>query len=167
MGVMQATNADTIEAAHHSKLIIEKEVAVSNTAYAFVYNDNAKTKKDPSDSRFYLVKPQIVFNSQGPLVGISYNASTGALTIPSAGIYEVVYSVSPRYDTDVALAVNGKEIRPSRVSLQQRTLTKNTFLLKLAQGDHVSIILPTDGKGSSFTRNEGVGNSASLLITKL
>jgi hypothetical protein len=160
------------EGRHHSELRIQKEVSVlAKSAFAFVYNDNAKTTPDPAAPLYYLVNSQIVFNSQGPSSKISYDKSTGALTVPTTGIYEVAYSISPRYNgTNLALAVNEKEVRESRVQVAQRTFTKNTFILQLNQGDHVSLILPKDKKdrkGTSFTRSGGIGSSASLLIIKL
>jgi hypothetical protein len=158
---LYATSLNSLEASR-SELRIEKPVAVDiEQPFAFVYNDNAKTKK--SGDR-YLIEHPIVFNSQGPSKKIAYDSKTGELIVSEPGHYEVTYSALTQQATPLMfLEVNGKTAPSTSVAVQHGLNTTAVFVLKLAKGDRVGLVVATD----SLDRNKGVGTSASLSMQKL
>jgi hypothetical protein len=169
---LQATDVfvDFSEAHCKLKLVKEIPILVAQETYAFVYDDTAE--EDPaSDTKHKgasLVVSPFIFNSKGPTKKVAY--ARGVSTVPTAGNYQIVYSIYP-FKNDaphaVALAVNGKEIKATRVEIKKSGgLTNARFILKLAQGDHVSLILPDVPKtGTYLSLKPGI--NVSLLITKL
>jgi hypothetical protein len=165
---LQATTALTDSSEAHCKLRLIEEVSVlvAPGTYAFVYAD---TKKEVRDTRGdFLATSPLIFNSKGPIKNMTYAA--GQATVPTAGSYQVIYSIVPSNAANApdsfALAVNGKEIRASRISLLRvsQNLVRASFILKLAQGDHVSLVLPGTSRASLSLKP---GINASLLVTKL
>jgi hypothetical protein len=185
---LQATNAsiDSSEAGCHRPNLIDlidndPSLIPVEPTFAYVYNNNAKTK--PAGNDGYLVQSPIIFNSKGPAEKITFDRTTGELIVPVAGTYEIKYAVSSgatyesrkgykNFVKDIfidfmALEVNGQEVRPSRVSVRIAPRTA-TFVLNLAQGDHVGLILPgTSESKSILSRDGGEGNSAYLMVKKL
>jgi hypothetical protein len=177
---LQAINASIIPSEAHCKLKLIEEVSVlvAPETYAFVYD---LTAKEPTSNQrdAFLVTTPLAFNSKGPIKNMTYAA--GQATVPTGGSYQVIYSIDPVIGkgrpNSIALAVNGKEIKASRIAVKKtapnyrksngrsRTpLIMANFILQLNQGDQVSLILP-DASPSYLSLKSGI--NASLLITKL
>jgi hypothetical protein len=165
---LHATDAlNFLEASHNDQLglRIEKLVAVPiEKPFAFVYNNNAKTKEF-RNRNLYLIDNPIMFNSQGPSKKFIYDSKTGELIVPEAGYYEIAYSFFPVRHGGMNLVVNGKDVR-STIARADYSSRLNTalFVLKLAKGDRVGLsVFDT----TAANRNHGVGTSISLSMTKL
>jgi hypothetical protein len=165
----ETTPAHSSEARCKLKLIEEFAVKVAPETYAFVYDDTAK-ETPAFGTRYkgaYLATTPLIFNSKGPLKKIAYDSKSGELTVPTTGNYQVTYSIFP-FKVDgprsVALAVNGKEVKASRIKISKDKLFTTKIIVKLAQGDHIQLILP--GTQDAYLSLKP-GISTSLLITKI
>jgi hypothetical protein len=167
---LQATDNDlsALESYCRLKLIEEEPIAVAPNTFAFVYNSNAK---ETINRGGYRAQSPVIFNSTGSLKHIAYNSKNGQLTVPDKGYYKVTYSITP-FSTNgprsMALAVNGKEVKSSEIAVlknKEAAPSTATFILSLAAGDHVSLILPN--ASGFFLDGTDAESSASLFITKL
>jgi hypothetical protein len=184
MGLHSLQAADTTDSTEADcRLHLIKEVPVlvaSKPIFGYVYTNSAKTTAGTGRFRnAYRVTSPLIFNSSGPLHNVVYNSETGELIVSETGNYQITYHITvataPDFDKlrpyPMALAVNGKEIRPTQIAIDENYSAPNltgVFVLKLAKHDAVSLILPGKPPKSGFylSRDSG-GTSASLEVKKL
>jgi hypothetical protein len=163
------TSIDSLEGDCRPLFIIDTPARTA-PIFAFVYSDNAKTTRVAGvfgESDGYKSKKTVVFNTRGPIAKIVYDDTTGELTVPTAGRYEVVYCIQRDSNfTFMALAVNGEQITESVVPAKSYYQSA-TFILTLAKGDRISLVLSSLEKTYFIARNGGVGNSTSLFVKKI
>jgi hypothetical protein len=165
---LQATNnsMDSLEAHHNKQQLGIDKLVLDEPAFAFVYNSYGTQFR-------YKIESPVVFQAKGAIANFAYNSTTGELTAHAAGTYEVVYGINPQNKsiTNLALAVNGKEVPASVVPVRYQLMSA-TCLLTLDRGDRVTLILPhaktpTFIEKSAFGRLPKLAHSVSLFINKI
>jgi hypothetical protein len=133
------------------------------TQYAYIYNTSVETVGVESD---------VIFDSNGLLTsGFTHTASTAAVTVVSAGVYKVTFSVSGTETSQFGLFVNGTlvpgTIYGSGAGTQQNdgqaifSIAAGGLLTLRNHTSSAAVGLPTIGGGTLANTN------ASVLIEKL
>lgn len=84
----------------------------------------------------------IALSNNGPLTGVTHSAGSSTITVPTAGVYKIDYSVSitAGIGAAVAVAVNGSVDASSSIPLLIATgNVSNSLLLTLAAGDVLTL----------------------------
>jgi hypothetical protein len=104
------------------------------TTYGYVYNLDAGSVVDGGDD--------IVFNSNGPLFGITHAAGTPDIVVPNTADYQIDYSVSTTDGSGaaIAIAVNGTvDASTNRSLLASPGEVNGTAILSLTSGDVIAL----------------------------
>ncbi len=108
----------------------------------------------------------VTFSNNGPLSGVTHTAGTTSLTVPTAGTYDISFSVNTTAGVGaaIAIAVNGSVDASTNVNLLVATgLTSGHVMLTLTSGD---ILTLRDNSATPFTLDSAPGAGA-MLTAKL
>ncbi len=117
------------------------------------------------------VEAAVVFDSNGPLDGVSHTTGTSAVTVTEAGTYEIDSSVSAVEPNQFALFLNGLAIPGSDYGSGAGTQQNNgRVIATLAAGDILTLV--NHSSASAVTLQTVAGGTAtnvnaSLLVRKL
>jgi hypothetical protein len=132
------------------------------SAYAYIYNVGPQT---------IALEAPILFDTNGPLSGITHTPASAAINIVAAGTYAIYWSVSGLNPNQFAITVNGapstSTIYGSAAGAQQNTALS---ILTLAAGDVLNLINHTSSAGVPLQTLAGgtqVNVNASVLILRL
>jgi hypothetical protein len=131
-------------------------------AFGYIYNLTAQT---------VAVEASVVFDSNGPLSGVTHTAGTDTITVVSAGTYSITFSVSGTEPNQFALFINGapntSTVYGSGAGTQQNT---GQAILVLGAGDIITLV--NHSSAAAVTLASVVGGtqanvSASVLIERI
>lgn len=104
----------------------------TGSAYGYIYNLTAET---------VAVSAPVIFDSSGPLLGITHTPSSDAIGVVNAGTYAITFSVSGVEPNQFAIAINGTPnaatVYGSGAGTQQNT---GQAILTLAAGDTITLV---------------------------
>ena len=132
------------------------------STYGYIYNLTPQT---------VAVEAVVLFDSNGPLSGITHAPGSSAINIVSAGTYSVTFSVSGTEPNQFAIAVNGtpntSTIYGSGAGTQQNT---GQAILTLSAGDTLTLINHSSAAAVGLASDIGgtqANVNASVLIIRL
>jgi len=131
-----------------------------NSAGGYVYENNTST---PAQS--IAVGSDVMFNSNGPLQGVTHTTGTGTITVNNTGIYNIQFGISTASNNPQVwgIAVNGKV--KSFFNNAGQAMVQSTKL-SLNAGDTVSIRNVATVPDPATLRAVAGVNSAWVLIDK-
>jgi hypothetical protein len=106
--------------------------ASAHIDYGYIYNITAQA---------VAVDAPILFDSNGPLLGITHGLGTSAVTIDNTGVYIITFSVSGAEANQFGIFINGTSIAQaiysSGAGTQQNT---GMAILQLSAGDTLTVV---------------------------
>jgi hypothetical protein len=106
----------------------------------------------------------IVFGSNGPLLGVTHTVGTSPITVTSAGVYHVCFSVSGKQPNQFDIFINGVSsasgLYGSGAGSQQNTAST---ILTLSAGDVITIV--NFGSNSAFIQLDNSAGGSNNNVT--
>ena len=131
-------------------------------AFGYIFNLTAQS---------VAVEAPVLFDSNGPLLGVTHTPGTDAITVVDAGTYAITFSVSGSEPNQFALFINGapdtSTVYGSGAGTQQNT---GQAILVLAAGDVITLVNHTSAAAVTLASVVGgtqANVSASILIERL
>jgi hypothetical protein len=130
--------------------------------YGYVYNITAQS---------VAVEAPIVFDSNGPLLGVTHATPSPSIVIVDAGIYAITFSVSGTEPNQFAIFINGA-VSPSTIYGSGAGTQQNTgqAILSLGAGDIITLVNHSSAAAvglASVIGGTQANINASVIITRL
>ncbi|NNJ33340.1 BclA C-terminal domain-containing protein, partial [Lacrimispora defluvii] len=108
----------------------------------------------------------VPFSNNGPLAGVTHTAGTAAITVPTAGTYQIDYyvDITAGVGSAIAIAVNGTpDASTNVVALVATGEISGTAMLTLAAGDTLTL-RNNSGTPLVMTLAPGIGAQFNAIL---